>query len=183
MLIKLFKAHFGFERMSDRSPESPLEQAVNLLDRHGVEFIVVGGQAEILHGGARVTFDIDLCYRRTRDNLVRLAAALQELKPSLRGAPADLPFRIDAQSLALGSNFTFDTRFGPFDLLGEVEPLGGYENLLKHVETYQFGDRKLLVIGLDDLIRVKQHINRPKDRDSLFQLLGIKRVREESRPG
>jgi predicted nucleotidyltransferase len=34
------------------------------------------------------------------------------------------------------------------------------------------------LIALDDLIRVKRHINRAKDSESLRQLMGIKRTRE-----
>jgi len=43
-------------------------------------------------GSARVTYDVDLCYRRTSDNLERLAAALRTLSLALRGAPLDLKF-------------------------------------------------------------------------------------------
>lgn len=170
------------EPMPEESASAPLEQAVDLMVRHGVEFIVIGGQAEVLHGGGRVTVDVDVCYRRSKENLERLAEALQELKPTLRGAPRDLPFRIDAQSLALGSNFTFDTPFGGFDLLGEVEPLGGYDELIGHAEEYEYGPWRVNVISLDDLIRVKQYIGRPKDRDSLMQLQAIRRVREGTGP-
>jgi hypothetical protein len=35
------------------------------------------------------------------------------------------------------------------------------------------------VIGLDDLIRIKRHLSRPKDRESLLHLEAIKRLREE----
>jgi hypothetical protein len=42
-------------------------------------------------------------------NLARLAAALVELKPTLRGAPADLPLILDAQALAFESNYTLQT--------------------------------------------------------------------------
>ncbi len=164
--------------MPDESPKSPIEHAVDVMIRHGVEFIVIGGQAEVLHGGNRVTFDIDFCYRRTKSNLERLAVALREIKPRLRGAPPDLPFIIDARSLALGSNFTFETSFGPFDLLGDVEPLGGYDDIIKNAEQYQLGAHQIDVIGLDDLITIKKHIKRPKDQASLIELLGIKHVRE-----
>jgi hypothetical protein len=34
------------------------------------------------------------------------------------------------------------------------------------------------VIGLDDLIRIKRHLGRPNDRESLLQLEAIKRLRE-----
>lgn len=72
--------------MLDESPQSPIEHAVDVMIRHGVEFIVIGGQAEVLHDGNRVTFDIDFCYRRTKPNLERLAVALREIKPRLRSA-------------------------------------------------------------------------------------------------
>src|SRR5215207_7774720 len=98
--------------MPDASKPTRLETICGLLGRHGVEFIVIGGQAEYLFGSPRVTYDVDLCYRRTRENLERLAAALNDLKPTLRGAPPDLPFVIDARSLALGENFTFNTTVG-----------------------------------------------------------------------
>ncbi len=166
--------------MPDGSDKSPFETIFELFARHGVEFIVVGGQAEYLHGSARVTFDVDLCYRRSGENPQRLAAALRELRPTLRGAPADLRFKIDAQSLALGSDFTFDTALVPLDLLGELEPLGGYESILEHAESYRVGAIDLKVISLDDPITIERYPGRPKDRDSLAHLLAIKRVRGEA---
>ena len=145
----------------------------------GVEFMVIGGQAEWLFGSPRATFDVDLCYRRSRENLTRLANALKKLKPSLRNAPADLPFQIDEQSLALGCNFTFETPFGDLDLIGYVEPLGDYEAISANAEIMDVGGISLKIIGLDDLIRIKEYIRRPKDQDSLFQLRAIKRIRSE----
>lgn len=51
-----------------------------------VEFIIIGGMAATAHGSAHVTVDLDLVYRRTLENIARLAAALQPLQPYLRGA-------------------------------------------------------------------------------------------------
>lgn len=151
-----------------------------MLAGHGVEFIVVGGQAEALMGSARVTYDVDLCYRRTPQNLERLATALGTLDLTLRGAPPELKFRLDAQALALGQNYTFEVDGEyPLDFLGYLEPIGTYEDLLPHAETVVIDGRPTLVIGLDDLIRVKRYINRPKDRESLLQLEAIKRLREQ----
>jgi hypothetical protein len=157
----------------------PLAHYVEALTLAGAEFLIVGGQAEQLFGSARVTYDVDLCYRRTRDNLERLARALNSLKPTLRGAPPDLPFRLDAQSLALGNNFTFDTIHGPLDLLGYLEPIGGYEEAVVNAVEMEFGPWTIKVLSLDDLIRIKQHIGRPKDRDSLMHLLAIRKLRGE----
>jgi hypothetical protein len=157
---------------------SQLRPFVELFRRHGVEFILVGGQAENLMGSPRVTYDTDLCYRRSRENLQRLAAALRELKPTLRGAPPDLPFVIDERSLALGSNYTFKTPHGDLDLLAWLEPLGTFEEIEKRAEVYEFDGAPLKTISLDDLIRIKKHIRREKDRDSLKLLLRIKEARE-----
>ena len=64
--------------MAEEAGESALETIAEVLLRHGVEFIVVGGQAELLMGSPRVTYDINLCSRRSKDNLRRLAAALRK---------------------------------------------------------------------------------------------------------
>lgn len=158
---------------------SRLEQAAAVLLKHGVRFIVIGGQAEYLFGSPRVTYDVDLCYERTTANLERLARALVELKPSLRGAPRDLPLVLDARALALGENYTLDTIIGQLDLLGYVEPIGDYSAIAKKSRKYSIGTMELDVIDLDDLIRIKEHIGRSKDRESLLQLYAIKRVRDE----
>jgi len=161
---------------------SDLKKIAATLQRHKVEFLVIGGQAEILMGSPRVTYATDLCYRRDPENLERLAEALKEFNPTLRGAPPGLPLLLDAHALALGSNYTFNTAMGPLDLLGWVEPLGEYEALLPACETYAIGNLTLRTIGLDDLIRIKQHIGRAKDRESLRQLLAIRKLRDESQP-
>jgi len=153
---------------------------VESLRRHQVQFAVIGGQAEALMGSPRVTYDTDLCYSRSRENLRRLAAALNELKPTLRGAPPELPLTLDERALAFGSNYTFDTPHGKLDLLAWVEPIGDFDAVVKRAEVYRFAGGELKAISLEDLIHVKRHIGRAKDRDSLFQLLAIKKQREET---
>jgi predicted nucleotidyltransferase len=165
--------------MAANTEKSPLEKIAEIFLAHGVEFLVVGGQAETLYGSARVTYDTDLCCLRTEVNLTRLAQALAQLNTQLRGAPADLPFRLDARSLALGCNFTFETDEGPLDILGYLEPVGGYDELIPRAQPMKLGDATLAVISLDDLIRIKQHIQRPKDRESLLHLLAIRKLRNE----
>jgi predicted nucleotidyltransferase len=166
--------------LDERHEQSPLERFCAVLAEHGVEFMVVGGQAEALMGSSRVTYDVDLCYRRTADNLEHLAAALGTLNLTLRGAPPELKFRLDAQALALGQNYSFEVD-GEYhlDFLGYLEPIGTYEDLLPHAEAIPIGGRPTLVIGLDDLIRIKRYIHRPKDRESLLQLEAIKRLRDQ----
>ena len=72
-----------------------IEAILTLLARSGVEFVVVGGVAGLAHGSARITYDIDVCYRRTPENIARVCETLEPLHPVLRGAPSGLPFRLD----------------------------------------------------------------------------------------
>lgn len=164
--------------MGGSTEKTRLERVAEVLRKHAVEFIVIGGEAATLHGSPLATFDTDLCYRRSAPNLARLAEALRELNVSLRGAPPGLPFRIDAASLGLGCNFTFTSDLGDLDLLGEVEPLGAFEAVDAHAETIDLDGLSVRVISLDDLIRVKEHIRRPKDQASLYQLLAIRNERD-----
>ena len=60
-----------------------------------VEYILVGGAAATAHGSARLTQDLDIVYRRSEDNIRRLASALAPHTPYLRGAPPGLPFTWD----------------------------------------------------------------------------------------
>lgn len=66
--------------MADSTAEkSILEQVADVLRAHDVKFIVIGGQAEALMGSPRVTYDVDLCYQRSSQNLENLAAALKQM--------------------------------------------------------------------------------------------------------
>ena len=80
----------------------------------------------------------------------------------------------------MGSNFTFevDSEYA-LDLLAYLEPIGTYEDLLPGSETMEISGTPTRVIGLDDLIRIKKHLGRPKDRDSLLQLEAIRRLRAQ----
>jgi hypothetical protein len=75
--------------------EVDFEALLRALHDGGVEFVVVGGFAATLHGSPRLTRDLDVVYRRSPENMERLASALSGLEPYLRGAPPGLPFRWD----------------------------------------------------------------------------------------
>lgn len=146
----------------------------------GVELTVVGGAAATVHGAARLTFDLDVVYRRTPENLRRLVAALAPLGPYPRGAPPGLPFRWNARTLEAGLNFTLTTTHGELDLLGEITAGGGYEALLPHtVEIAAFGVTAR-VLDLQTLIRVERAVGRPKDFEAIAELEALL---EERGPG
>ena len=63
-----------------------LERLVPTLVQGGVEFIVIGGVAAIIHGSARATYDVDLLYFRNEANIQRLANLLAPYRRYLREA-------------------------------------------------------------------------------------------------
>lgn len=43
------------------------DKLIPILVSEGVQFILIGGVAGILHGAARFTYDVDIVYARSRD--------------------------------------------------------------------------------------------------------------------
>ena len=82
------------------------------LAANDVDFVIIGGVAAGLHGAARTTLDVDLCYSRHPVNLDRLVRALAPFRPRLRDLPSDLPFRWEAPTLRNGFLFTLTTEIG-----------------------------------------------------------------------
>ena len=107
-----------------------LPEILRCLTSAGVEFIIVGGAAATAHGSSRLTEDLDLVYRRTPENILRLVESLAPFDPYLRGAPRGLPFKWDMQTVSSGLNFTLTTTLGPVDLLGESEVV------LEHAQSF-----------------------------------------------
>ena len=163
-----------------RTPKLVLDDVLDVLERHGVRFIIVGGQASRVWGSPSLTEDFDAAYARDRDNLERLAAALRELDAELRVANVeeDLPFRLDADTLERGFNFTFRTPFGDLDFLGLPAGVDGYDELEPNAVDVAFGDHTVRVAALDDLIRMKTAAGRPKDRVEVEILVALRDERE-----
>jgi hypothetical protein len=143
------------------------------LGRHEVAFIVAGGAAAIAHGSARLTQDLAIVYLRSKANLERLATALADYKPYLRGVPRGLPFIWDAATLARGLNFTLVTALGDIDLLGEIPGGGTYEDLSAGAMELQIFETRCLCLSLPQLIRAKRAAGRPRDLEALAELEGI----------
>ena len=132
---------------------------------HGVDFILIGGLAGVARGSAYPSFDVDVAYARDRANLDRLASALRELGATLRGAPPDLPFLLDAKTLENGANFTFDTKFGSLDILSDPVGAPRYEALKNAAgDAVPVDGVPIYVASLDHLIAMKEAAGRPKDK-------------------
>jgi uncharacterized protein (DUF1330 family) len=62
------------------SEEAPLLRVCSLLNKHGAEYLIVGGRACWLHGYVRATLDVDILVPEEIENHRRVLAALGELQ-------------------------------------------------------------------------------------------------------
>jgi predicted nucleotidyltransferase len=157
------------ELLPPKAPE--MRRLLEPLVRHGVDFVLIGGVAGNAWGSSYPTYDLDVIYARDRSNIVRLVAALEEIGVRLRGAPADLPFQLDAKTIENGSNFTFETPHGDFDTLGDVDGVRSYEELRAQAEKREVWGFTVWIASIDHLIAMKRAANRPKDRNMLEEYL------------
>jgi hypothetical protein len=149
---------------------------LRILSRHRVRFVLIGGFAGRLRGSNTITNDLDICYARDRANLDALAAALRELGATLRGPATDIPFLLDAETLERGDHFTFETKFGDLDCLGTPPGSKGFPELIDGSTEMALGSEKVVVVSLDDLVRLKRAAGRPKD---LVEVEILAALREE----
>ncbi len=161
------------------APFDPL-RILATLQRHDVRFVIIGAFAGRLLGSPTVTRDVDICYARDAQNHAALAAALQELNARLRGVGEDVPFRLDARTIAAGDSFTFETDAGDLDILGTPSGTSGYEELKRTAETLELDGISARVASIDALLAMKRAAGRRKD---LIEAEILEALREEIERG
>lgn len=77
------------------------QRILEILAKHEVEFILIGGVATALHGAPFPTADVDIVPALETSNLDRLAAALNDLDALLRDSaqPAGIRLDLDGRTL------------------------------------------------------------------------------------
>ena len=157
---------------------------LDTLQRHDVDFIVVGAAAAVSQGSPLPTYDLDVTPARNPQNVERIVAALIDLDAKLRTPTKPVTFPIDARMLASGEAWTLDTRFGSLDLVFAPAGTQGYEDLRRDALLVDLGtDKPVLVASIRDVIRMKEASAREKDRmqlPALRRTLELLRRRERS---
>ncbi len=138
----------------------------------GVQFIVVGGAAAVLHGAPITTEDLDIVHRRTPENVSRLKGLLHELDAHVREI-ADRRLAPQESALLGEGHVLLSTRLGPLDCLGALVDGRGFEELVSHSESIEDEGAEFRVLDLSTLIDIKTKTGRAKDRLMLPVLIAL----------
>jgi predicted nucleotidyltransferase len=159
-------------------PELKYAATLGALLDAGVDFILVGGLAAVLHGAPVNTFDIDVVHARAPANIERLLQVLDALDAIFR-TPPERRLKPNASHLGSRGHLNLVTRYGPLDVLGTIGLDLGYEELLPHSMVIEIGDGlRIRVLDLETLIAIKEELGGDKDRAMLPIL---RRTLEEKR--
>jgi hypothetical protein len=148
----------------------------SLLDNE-VEFVLIGGFASVIHGSNHVTQDLDICAVISNDQIEKIRKALKELSPIHRmNLKANVSFNDRPLPDENVQNIYLQTDAGVLDILSSVIGVGDFNELKRNAIQFPLFGKKCLVISIDDLIKCKQSMTRPKDKIVLEELLRIKKI-------
>lgn len=164
------------------APERPLDlrELFRVLAEHGVDYLVIGGVAAQVHGRRRTTMDLDVTPAPDAENLERLATALVVLDahPVELGSSAPAP---SAEQLRLAPVVPpLATRHGELHILNEVPGATAYAGMRARGLTTDLDGITVRIVGVDDLIRMKQTTGRPSDIEDIEALTRVAQREERS---
>ena len=159
----------------------PLIQILMRLSDHGVESVLVGGMAAVVHGAAVTTKDVDVCAPLDLPNLERIVA-LRGLNPRFRFRPDLLRLYDDPTRLVGFKNLNLVTDWGIIDIFGELTGVGTYADVAGRTIRTRIGNFECRMLDLDTLIVAKQSAGRDKDMPAVRDLQALKKYRDHN-PG
>jgi hypothetical protein len=162
------------------------EMLVTLADA-GVEFVVGGGVACVLHGVERVTLDLDIAVQMNAPNLDSLIRAVERLnlQPRVPVSLADIgdPDFVRSMVIEKGalvfSLADFNNPLRQLDIF--LSPALSFERLSKGAKWLHIGSAKVRVASKEVLIEIKNEITPLRAKDALDVQELSRLIEEESR--
>lgn len=141
------------------------------LERHYVDYVLIGGLARVLRGTGELTRGVDICPSFSATSIRRLGEALDELHArDGRTVP-----KLDEQLLARRPLLALSTGAGPLNIVGA--PAGapnGFVDLRRGATKEDLGYAlRPLVASTPDLARMAAALSRDEDLPRLRQLRRI----------
>lgn len=150
-----------------------LNRLIERLCDTGLDFVIVGGFAGVLHGSTLVTRDIDVCVSLSSENVARLREAFRDLKPRYRLPSPKLSFLDNPEPGVALNDLHLETDLGPIDLFGSVKGVGDFKSVRAASIDIELFGRRCRVISTEALIQSKEAMGRGKDMIAVKELRAI----------
>ena len=136
---------------------------LKLLDKHGVEYLLIGGYAVAYHGYPRATADMDIFIAVNPDNAAKMNAAVREFGFDVPGLSADVFLNDEHKIIRMG--------LPPLriEIMMSISGVGFKECYEKRVDLRD-GDLTIKIIDKDSLKKNKKAAARYKDLSDLDYL-------------
>ena len=140
-------------------------ELLGALEGRGVDFIVIGAFARVVHGTRELTDGIDITPSTREENLARLEEALQEL--DARRADGEPP---DLHNLA-EPVLELETHAGELKVVPAPAGTRGWDDLRRRAQREPLGrGLRPRVASADDLARMLGALDRDQDGERLLRL-------------
>lgn len=135
---------------------------VQLLNEYEVEYVVLGGFAVIIHGFVRTTGDIDILISTSEENAEKMLMVM------LKFGYGEYDFELQDFMEEPGC-ISLDRYHGKIEILTSTIGVT-FQECYKNKLTIDTHGVKVNYIGLNDLIKNKKAVGRPKDLEDLRNL-------------
>ena len=152
-----------------------LKTLVGSLNRHGADYLLIGGYALFAHGYHRATTDIDVLVPATRQAGEKIREALMVL-PDRAAKDIDPAWFEEGDNIRVADTFVVDIML---NACGET-----YETLKQFAQTVDLDGLPIRTVNLEGLLRTKQTMRDKdvSDRAVLERALELLQTRDASRP-
>lgn len=142
-----------------------MKDLLGLFQRHGVEYVLVGGFAVNYYGYVRTTQDIDLLVFPSADNAQRVMIALSEFGFGDAGIPQEL-FEREGAAVHLG------IEPNRIDILTNLKGVCN-SMIFAGSQIVDVDEVPVRIISLEHLVEVKRSSDRPRDLADADELVKI----------
>lgn len=146
------------------------ERELRALSEAGINYVVCGGAAVVIFGFARLTVDMDLIVSLEKENLSKLYDTLLNL-----GYKTRVPIRRD-EFIRREKLLKLAEEKDNFKTIDIGVNLPGIDKILKRKKFIKAGNFNIPIIFIDDLIKMKEDLARPKD---IIDAENLKKIREK----
>jgi hypothetical protein len=173
---------------TDASQENHLTEILCTLQARGVDFVVAGGVAVVLHGVERMTLDLDVAISLDPENLKRFLSALSQLNLVPR-APIPADTILDAarvEELIQEKNALVFTFWNPQEPYRQIDMFltreNSFDDLVSDAHALTIRGRTIRVASRRKLIEMKNRVRpiREKDLNDIKALTKIDERRSSS---